>query len=69
MWLYMAVTCDRYELPLFVTESLQEMAEWMGYTKRSVIECCSRNKKKPPFQIEHAYKIRLRRIEMEEEDE
>jgi hypothetical protein len=47
----MAVTCDRYELPLFVTESLQEMAEWMGYTKRSVIECCSRNKKKPPFQI------------------
>lgn len=30
MTLYLAVTADKYELPLFVADSRKEMAEWYG---------------------------------------
>ena len=30
MTLYLAVTADKYELPLFVTDTRKEMAEWYG---------------------------------------
>lgn len=30
MTLYLAVTADKYELPLFVADTRKEMAEWYG---------------------------------------
>ena len=30
MTLYLAVTADKYELPLYVADSRKEMAEWYG---------------------------------------
>lgn len=49
MKLYIAVTPDEYELPLFVTDSAQAMAEWANIKVKSVQEQCSRNSKKEPF--------------------
>ena len=49
MKLYIAVTPDEYELPLFVTDSVQEMAAWANIKVKSVQELCSRNSKKEPF--------------------
>lgn len=69
MVLYIAVTCDRYELPLYVTESAKEMADWMGIPKSQVHTFCSRNKNKPPYQVERSVMIRLRRVEVEENEE
>lgn len=46
MKLYIAVTPDEYELPLFVTDSAQTMAAWANVKVRTVHEQCSRNSKK-----------------------
>ena len=66
MILYIAVTCDRYELPLFVSESAEEMAAWMGIPRSSVYTLCSRSKNKPPYQVERSMQIRLRKVEVED---
>jgi hypothetical protein len=46
--LYLAVTPDELELPLYVAETEEEMAAWAGIKVKTVREQCSRNKKKPP---------------------
>lgn len=70
MTLYMAVTPDEYELPLYVAGTIEELAAWAGIKVKTVREQCSRNKKKPP---QNRIKgggagrnYRLRKIEMEE---
>lgn len=44
-YLYMAVTADEYELPLVVTETLQEMSEITGRATRDISVMCSRSKR------------------------
>lgn len=70
MTLYLAVTPDEYELPLYVAETEEEMAAWAGIKVKSVREQCSRNKKKPPSNRKgggQGRKYRLRKILIEEE--
>ena len=38
---YMAVTADRYELPICVRDSAAEMAAWCGITERAVKWYCT----------------------------
>ena len=67
--LYMAVTCDEYELPLFVADNLEELAAWAGVKVKTAKETISRNAKKEPFKPKiKRIKHRLRRLVMEEED-
>lgn len=69
MTLYLAVTPDEYELPLYVAGTIEEMAAWADVKVKTVREQCSRNKNKPPSNRERGgagRKYRLRKIEMEE---
>lgn len=49
MTLYLAVTGDEYELPMFVTESEADMAAWAGVKLNSLRTSVCRNRNKPPF--------------------
>ena len=73
MILYIAVTPDHLELPLYVADTAQEMAKWAGVTVQTVRSNCSRNKNKPPFAESEKRHIasnqRMRRIEVEEDNE
>ena len=69
MTLYLAVTPDELELPLYVADSIEEMAEWAAVKVKTVREQCSRNKNKPPEARKGGgagRNYRLRKIEMEE---
>ena len=67
--LYMAVTCDEYELPLFVTDDLEDLAAWAGVRIKFAKGMISRNDKKEPFKPKRqTSKHRLRRLLIEEED-
>ena len=69
MTLYIAVTPDCFELPLFVADTAEEMAAWAGVKVNTVKSNCSRNKRCPPLKpgqgISAPY--RMRRIDFEEE--
>ena len=67
--LYMAVTCDEYELPLFVADNIEDLAAWAGVKVKTAKEKISRNAKKEPFKPKKQInKHRLRRLLIEEED-
>ena len=70
MMLYLAVTPDELELPLYVAGTIEELAAWAGIKVKTVREQCSRNKNKPPSNRKkgggQGRKYRLRKIEMEE---
>lgn len=42
---YMAVTADKYELPLYVTENLDEMADKFHKTKGCILSSISHQRK------------------------
>lgn len=68
MILYMAVTGDEYELPLFVTDSALVMAAWAGIKLESLRSSVCRNKDKPPLPSDGTKcQYRLRKITIEEE--
>jgi hypothetical protein len=72
MTLYLAVTPDELELPLYVTDSVQAMAEWAGVKVKTVYEQCSRNKDRLPYKRAlggSESKHRLRKIKIEGETE
>ena len=72
MTLYIAVTGDEYELPLYVTASVDEMAAWAGIKVRSVESQACRNAGKPPFRrngIKRKYRIRKIIMEDDENDQ
>lgn len=72
MKLYIAVTPDELELPLFVTDDAQVMACWAGIKVKSVHEMCSKNAKRPPFKLGMGGRVRpyrIRRINVEENEE
>lgn len=68
MILYIAVTFDKFELPLFVCDTREEMAEWYGVSPTTVATLCSRNNNKPPTKnVPKKARIRLRRVVIEED--
>lgn len=68
--LYMAVTSDEYELPLYISDSVKELAEWSGTKSKSVMEQISRWRNKPPKNSPRNYcGYRFRRVNIEEETE
>ena len=69
MKLYLAVTHDKYELPLYVADTPMEMAEWMGTTYANVLSCCSRNENSGIAKSNRPGEIRLRRVIIEEDDD
>jgi len=45
MTLYLAVTADKYELPVYVADSRKEMAEWFGVSGDAISSAiCSYNR-------------------------
>lgn len=72
MILYIAVTPDHLELPMFVADTAEEMAAWAGVKVQTVKTNCSRNRNKPPFLPEEKRAIasdkRMRRIVIEEDE-
>ena len=70
MILYIAVTPDHLELPMFVADTAEEMAVWAGVKVQTVKANCSRNKNKPPFEEKRviASDKRMRRIVIEEDE-
>lgn len=45
MTLYLAVTADKYELPLYVADSRQEMSNWSGVSKEKItMAICNYNR-------------------------
>lgn len=72
MTLYIAVTGDEYELPLYVADSANEMAAWAGIKARSVQAQACRNAGKPPLRpnaTKREYRIRKIIMEDDENDE
>jgi len=42
--IYMAVTPDKYELPLYVADTVEEIAEKYGLTKKNIYNYVSANR-------------------------
>ena len=42
---YMAVSNDRYELPIFLTDTVKEMAEWAGRSNNDILRAISTGRK------------------------
>lgn len=72
MILYIAVTPDHLELPMYVADTAEEMAAWAGVKVQTVRSNCSRNKHKPPFEQDDICRVasgqRMRRVVIEEEE-
>ena len=62
MTVYMAVTKDKYELPLFVTDSIQMMANWSGASVNTIRSATCQQAKGKGYN-----RSRWRRVEIEEE--
>lgn len=43
-YLWLAVTADKYELPIFVEDTAQQLANKLGITSSTVIASVTRNK-------------------------
>jgi len=69
MVLYMAVTCDKFELPLYVSDSRKDMAKFCGVTPEHVSVMCARNKHKPPIPGYMKPYVRLRRVVIDEKED
>lgn len=72
MTLYLAVTADEYELPLYVADSCKEMAKWFGVDGdwiSSAICRYNRRRGKSPDQrkeVNYPGKTRFCRIEVDD---
>lgn len=69
MTLYLAVTPDELELPLYVAETAEELAQWAGVKVKTVITGCCRNRHREPWKRKgggQGIKFRMRKIEVEE---
>lgn len=47
MKLYAAVTADKYELPIAIFDTLEEIAIWSGATKSAVLSAISHGSRNP----------------------
>lgn len=69
MTLYIAVTPDVYELPLYVADTIEGMAAWAGIKVSSVRSMVCRNRNKAPFPpMGKKSEFRLRKIIMEDDE-
>lgn len=72
MILYIAVTPDHLELPMYVADTAEEMAAWAGVKVQTVKANCSRNRNKPPFAEDGIFCVassqRMRRVIIEEDE-
>ena len=70
MILYMAVTCDEYELPAYVTESAEDLARWLGISIWSVRSNISRHRNEAPRKVQKNGRnnYRLRKVIIEEDE-
>lgn len=66
MIIYMAVTGDELELPLFLSENKDEMANWLGVKPRSVSAMASPSRQKRRKNVKNI-PFRLVRVELEDE--
>lgn len=66
MIVYMAVTGDELELPLFLSENKDEMANWLGVKPRSVSAMASPSRQKRRKNVKNI-PFRLVRVELENE--
>lgn len=66
MIIYMAVTGDELELPLFLSESREEIANWMGIKPRSVSAMVTPSRQKRRKNVKNA-PFRLVKVELEDE--
>lgn len=55
MKLYMAVSCDEYELPLFVEDTVGNLAEKLGRKETTIRSQICRNNKKTKRANSHGY--------------
>lgn len=71
MKLYMAVTADDYELPVFVTQTVTEMAKWYGVGPDTIYSALYRydHSTGRKRQFNPACTVRFCRVEVEEEPE
>lgn len=71
MTLYLAVTADEYELPLYVTTNVPDMARWQGVGLNAIYTAIYRyehgsNRKK---QTNPRFHVRFCRVEVEDDEE
>ena len=64
--LWLAVTCDKYELPVAVTETLAELSRAIGVSPASICHSMSRADK---YGVKNKRKYRFYKIEVGEENE
>ncbi len=74
-YLYMAVTNDRFEMPLFYGDSPRELAEAVGLTQNTISGYLSKEKDLDYYEKQSGYrlflktKLRFIKVELPEEDE
>ena len=69
MFLYLACTPDKYELPLYVADSAGEMAEYLGVPVNTVYKMTSRKRRHDRDGRKYKTdKLQLMRISTEEDD-
>lgn len=67
MTLYMMVTRDKYELPMIVTESTKELADFAG-VRLNAIHCAISNKKNNGRKFSRFVKVEIDPFEYDEDD-
>lgn len=64
---YMAVTADEFEMPVYITDTLQEMSVLTGRTTRDISVLCSKSAKKVRYQSAAPGCYRYYRVIIEED--
>ena len=67
MTLYIMVTRDKYELPMIVTESTRELADFAG-VRLNAIHCAISNKKNNGRKFSRFVKVEIDPFEYDEDD-
>lgn len=71
MTLYLAVTADKYELPLYVADTRKEMAKWAGVSGEQItMAICNYNRiwGRNPHEREHNHPDRTLFMRIEVDD-
>lgn len=69
MTLYLAVTADEYELPVFVTNSRAEMARWQGVSIDAIAQAVYRYERGSNRKKQHHPQLGFRFCRVEVDDD
>ena len=71
MTLFLAVTADKYELPLYVAETRREMAQWHGVSIDAIASAMYRYERDADRrkQLHPQSGVRFCRVEVDDDDE